>query len=102
MSVFTMMTVPADPRRVQQVMEANEDSWQALNARAKEHGALHHRFLASGDGATIAVFDEWESAEAFQAFFEASPEIPRLMGEAGVTSEPQFMVWQPLDTPDAF
>ncbi len=76
--------------------------WKAINARAKEHGAIHHRFLASGDGTSVAVFDEWESMEGFQKFFAASPEIPQLMAEAGVTSEPQVTFWHPVDTPDAF
>jgi heme-degrading monooxygenase HmoA len=102
MSVFMMLQVNGDAKRVQEVMAANPERFQAINARAKEHGAIHHRFLTSSDGSIVAVFDEWESEDGFNKFFAASPEIPQLMGEAGVTSQPQVSFWHPVDTPDAF
>ena len=46
---------------------------------AKEHGAIHHRFLSSADGGALAVFDEWETEAGFQKFFQSSAEIPQLM-----------------------
>jgi hypothetical protein len=101
MSVFMMLQVAGDPARVPGVM-SDSARWQAINARAKANGAIHHRFLASADGSTIAVFDEWESMEGFNTFFGSSPEIPQLMAEAGVTTEPQVTFWHPIDTPDAF
>jgi hypothetical protein len=101
MSVFMMLQVEGDAERVAQIMQ-DPQRWESINARAKEHGAIHHRFLASVDGGTIAVFDEWESPEGFQRFFESSPEIPQIMREAGVTSEPRVSFWRPLDTPDQF
>ena len=101
MSVFMMLQVEGDPSRLAEVM-SDEARWQSINARAREHGAIHHRFFASADGGTIAVFDEWESEEGFHAFFNASPEIPQLMQEARVTSEPRIAFWRPLDTPDQF
>ncbi len=100
MSVFVMLEVNGEAGRLQSAMERSD--WKAINARAKENGAIHHRFLASGDGTAIAVFDEWETMEGFQKFFAASPEIPQLMAEAGVTSEPRVTFWHPIDTPDAF
>jgi heme-degrading monooxygenase HmoA len=103
MSVLMMFTFEADPERVKQVMESNAGTWQTINERAKEHGALHHRFLASPDGKTVAVLDEWETAAGFEAFFKASSDIPGLMAQAGVTgppSPPTF--WHAVDTPDAF
>ena len=102
MSVFMMLQVNGDAKRVQEVMAANPESFQTINARAKEHGAIHHRFLASSDGSIVAVFDEWESEDGFHKFFNSSPEIPELMAEAGVTSQPQVSFWHPVDTPDAF
>ena len=48
------------------------------------------------------MFDEWESEEGFNTFFNSSPEIPQLMAEAGVTTPPQVTFWHPVDTPDAF
>jgi heme-degrading monooxygenase HmoA len=101
MSVFMMLQVEGDPQRLAEAMSDSE-RWKRINARAVEHGAIHHRFLASADGNTIAVFDEWESEDGFQRFFESSPEIPQLMQEAGVTSEPRIAFWHPVATPDQF
>jgi heme-degrading monooxygenase HmoA len=102
MSVFMMLQVQGDAKRVQAVMEANGAVFETINARAKANGAIHHRFLSSADGSTIAVFDEWESADGFNTFFNSSPEIPQMMAEAGVTTQPQISFWHPVDTPDAF
>ena len=101
MSVFMMLQVEGDPSRLAEVM-SDTGRWESINARAKENGAIHHRFLASSDGGTIAVFDEWESEEGFRAFFGSSPEIPQIMQEAGVTSEPRITFWHPVDSPDQF
>jgi heme-degrading monooxygenase HmoA len=102
MSVFITLRIKADPSRLQEAMASNEARWQAINSRAKGLGAIHHRFMASADGTEIIVLDEWESAEAFQKFFEASDDIRAMMGEIGVTSEPEVTFWHALDTPDAF
>ena len=101
MSVFMMLQVEGDPGRLADVM-SDAGRWESINARAKENGAIHHRFLASAEGGTVAVLDEWESAEGFQRFFESSPEIPQMMAEAGVTAQPRVQIWHPVDTPDAF
>ena len=101
MSVFMMLQVEGDPSRMAEVT-SDEGRWQSINARAREHGAIHHRFFASADGGTIAVFDEWESEDGFHKFFQSSPEIPELMQEAGVTSEPRIAFWHAVDTPDQF
>jgi L-amino acid N-acyltransferase YncA len=101
MSVFMMLQVEGDPGRLPEVMQ-DRARWEAINTRAQELGAIHHRFFASGDGTTIAVFDEWESEEGFRTFFQASPEIPELMRAAGVTTEPRIAFWHPVDTPDQF
>ena len=84
MSVFMMLQVEGAPSRLAEVMS--------------DEG----RFSASADGGMIAVFDEWESEEGCHTFFNASPEIPQLMQEAGVTSEPRIAFRRPLDTPDQF
>jgi heme-degrading monooxygenase HmoA len=97
-----MLRVKADPKRLQEVIDADEARWRAINSRAKELGAIHHRFLGSADGTEIVVLDEWESPEAFQKFFESSPEIPTIMAEAGVTAEPAVAFWHELDTADKF
>ncbi len=102
MSVFMMLQVQGDASRIKPVMEANGEVFETINARAKANGAIHHRFLSSADGSTIAVFDEWETADGFNTFFNSSPEIPQMMAEAGVTTQPQISFWHPVDTPDAF
>ena len=101
MSVFMMLQVEGDPSRLAEAM-ADEGRWQTINARASENGAIHHRFLASADGTEIMVVDEWESAEAFQKFFESSPEVGQIMAETGVTSEPEVTFWHEIDTIDRF
>lgn len=100
MSVFMMLQVEGDPKRLQEAMAANGARIETINASAKEHGAIHHRFFVSADGGTLAVFDEWESEEGFNKFFQSSAEIPQLMQAAGVTSQPRLAFWHPLDTPD--
>lgn len=102
MSVTMMLRVKADAKRLQEVINGNEARTQAVNDRGKALGAIHHRFLASADGTEIIVIDEWESPEAFQKFFESSPEIPQIMAETGVSSEPEITFWHELDTTDRF
>lgn len=102
MSVFMTLRVQADPKRLQEAIASDESRWQAINREAKERGCIHHRFMASADRTEIVVADEWESAEAFQTFFQTNQEIPRMMGELGITSEPVITFWHALDTPDAF
>jgi heme-degrading monooxygenase HmoA len=102
MSVFMMLRVKADAARLQEVINNDEARVQAINSRAKGLGAIHHQFLAGADGSEIIVLDEWESPEAFQKFFESSPEIPQIMQEVGVTSEPEITSWHVLDTVDRF
>jgi hypothetical protein len=102
MSVYMLLQVKGDVKRVQETMRSAPDRWEAINARAKGLGAIHHQFATSGDGGTIFVFDEWESAEGFQKFFDSSPEIGEMMAAAGVTERPQITFLHPLETPDAF
>jgi hypothetical protein len=74
---------------------------QAIADRAKQMGAIHHMFLA-GDGEVMAA-DEWESEDAFRAFYDAAGEdIGVLMGQAGVSNQPQPQFWHRLDTADRF
>ena len=100
MSVIMHLRVKADPKRLEEIMSGSP--WPQINERAKELGSIHHRFLGSADGTEILVVDEWESPEAFQKFFESSPEIPEMMQKVGVTSEPEISFWHELETPDKF
>src|SRR5437763_14305228 len=97
MSVFMMLQVEGDPTRLAEAM-SDAGRWESINARAKENGAIHHRFFANADGSTIAVFDEWESEEGIRKSFHASPEIPQLMQAAGAGRAPRTAFWHAFDS----
>jgi heme-degrading monooxygenase HmoA len=102
MTVMMGLRISVDPARFEKVVAGNPDRVIQIAERAKQGGALHHRFYASEAGDEVLVVDEWESADDFQRFFESSPDIGEMMGEAGVTSQPQPVFWRELDTPDKF
>ena len=98
MSVFMVLRINAEPQRVKEAISGAD--WESINRKARENGAIHHRFLAAGN--ETVVFDEWESAEGFQKFFASATEIPPMMEAAGMQGEPHPEFWQALDTPDQF
>ena len=100
MSVMIELRVDADASRVEQAARDNHDKLMAIVDRAKEQGCLHHRFYAE-DGQVVVV-DEWKDAESFQQFFSSDPDIPTIMGAAGVTAEPELHVLRPIDVDDNF
>jgi heme-degrading monooxygenase HmoA len=101
MPVLMTFRVAGDPTELERRATENPARMQAIADDAKTRGAISHRFYGSDDG-TIMVVDEWESAEQFHAFFADHPEIQDLMGEVGVTSEPEVRFWHELDTHDQF
>ncbi|MGH2878093.1 MAG: hypothetical protein ACRDK4_00570 [Solirubrobacteraceae bacterium] len=101
MSVMMGMVIEADPARFEQAAKDNKELVDSIAARAKQAGALSHRFYA-GDGEVLVV-DEWPDEASFRGFFESSgPDIGKLMGDAGVTAQPTPRFWRALDTSDAF
>lgn len=101
MSVMMGMRMSVDPEAFERYAQENGERMRAISHKGKEMGAVHHMFLA-GDG-EVMVADEWESEEAFHAFFEAAgAEIGALMQEAGVANEPEPRFWRPLATADRF
>lgn len=100
MSVYISLRISADPEKVRQVTQENKDTFLGIADRAKGMGCIHHTF-ASEDGSVI-VMDEWESREAFQKFFESDQDIPKLMQQAGVTSEPEIRFYEPMNLGDEF
>ena len=100
MSVLMTLRVKGNPQALEERTAANPAAMQAILAKAKPHGLISHRFYASGD--EIMVVDEWESEEGFRRFFAEATEIPGLMADAGVTSEPQITFWRRLETHDAY
>jgi hypothetical protein len=102
MSVMIGLRVSADVAKFTEVVTSDPERMQGIAQRGKDAGAIHHRFFGSVNGDEILVVDEWPSVEAFQGFFENSPDIGEFMREAGVTTEPQVAFWEELDTPDKF
>jgi heme-degrading monooxygenase HmoA len=102
MAVLMTLRISGDADRIEEVLKRDRMRLTVLAERAKDKGALHHRFYANEDGSGVLVVDEWDTAEAFQQFFGESSDIGAMMAEAGVTSEPEAAFWRELDTPDKF
>jgi len=89
-----------DPAVLEGLFASRRSDFEEVAETAKKAGALHHRFLR-GDG-EVVILDEWESPEAFSAFFDAQPQIGSLMQEAGVQGPPEFLVLSTMESPDRF
>ncbi len=98
MSVIVIGKFKADPAVLEKVFTEKSADFIAVSNEGKSLGALHHRFLA-GDGEVI-VLDEWDSAEAFQKFFENNTKIPEILQAAGVSAAPEFSFYEAMDSPD--
>lgn len=100
MSVYMSMRVKGDADRFQQVAANNQDTLQAIAGRARESGCIHHRFVKqNGD---IVAIDEWQNEDGFWSFFKSDPDVPKLLQEAGIESEPQVTFFEPMATGDEF
>ena len=102
MSVIMGLRLTVNREQFEQAANSDPARLQAISDRGKQHGAIHHQFYSNLAGDEVLVVDEWPDAESFQRFFEASPDIGAMMGEAGVTNEPRPEFWQAIDTPDRF
>jgi heme-degrading monooxygenase HmoA len=100
MSVYMSLRINADPARLEEVAAGNRDMLLAIAQRAREAGCIHHTFAAA-DG-EVVVMDEWESAEAFQRFFEAEEDVPKLLEQVGVEGQPEPSFYRPLRLGDEF
>ena len=100
MSVLVTLRVRGDSQALEARAAANPAGMQAILEKAKPHGLISHRFYASGD--ELLVIDEWETEDGFRKFFAETTEIPGLMAEVGVTSEPEITFWRKLETHDDF
>src|SRR5947209_20188439 len=99
MSVLIIQRVPGDTSQFETFMAANGELIEQLTERAKAEGCLAHRF-GLGDGA-ILVIDEWETAEAFEAFI-TSPELQQTLGQMGAQGEPEITVANVKSWPGEF
>jgi heme-degrading monooxygenase HmoA len=100
MSVYMSLRVKADADRLAKAAAENQEMLQAIAARARDKGCIHHRF-ARQDG-DVLVIDEWDSEDSFWSFFKADPDVPKLMQAAGAEGEPQVMFFEPLSLGDEF
>jgi hypothetical protein len=101
MSVIMTMTAEGDPAALERYAAANPEKMGEIRDHAVEHGLIAHRFY-SGDG-QILVLDEWPDAQSFQDFFaHMGPQIGAMMEEVGITSEPNPMFWQKVETHDDY
>lgn len=101
MPVLMTLRMQGDASALERIAAEDPGRMQAISQDGKARGAISHRFYAN-DAGEVMVVDEWESPEAFQAFFAAHPEIQQLMADAGVTSEPTITFWRQMDTNDQF
>lgn len=101
MSVIVTVKVSGDTGVFTKSLEDRAEEYRMIAGRAKEHGAVHHRF-GVGDG-YILIDDEWESAQAFESFF-SDPQLRDFMGAVGadLTVAPQITVGERIDSPDSF
>jgi hypothetical protein len=101
MSVIVTLGVNGDPARFEAVATANAERIQGVMQRAIENGLIGHRFYGAGE--RIMAVDEWPDAESFQAFFgSVGDDVGFLLGEVGVTGEPEITVWRKLETGDDY
>ena len=102
MSVMMGLRIEVDVERFKAVIAENGDKLEEITARSREYGAIHHHFSGNANGAEVLVVDEWPDAESCGKFFAASPDIPELFGQAGVTNEPTPVFWNAIDAPGSF
>ena len=98
MSVLMMFRVKGDAKKLEELAAERTDVLPAIAEDAKRHGLIRHRFYGTDD--EILVVDEWPTAEAFQEFFAAHPEIQEMMAQVGVTTQPEVTFWRKLATND--
>jgi len=99
MSVLVTMRVSGDTDQFRRFVETDGDFMRRLGEQAKAQGAIHHRF-GVGDGFVVVV-DEWESADAFQRFFQRD-DIAQAILRAGAQGEPEISITEAIETPDQF
>ena len=100
MSVLVTLKVQGDTGQFRRWISSGDERLDRVSADARSRGCLHHRF-GVGDGFVI-VWDEWESADAFERFFRENPDMPSVMRDAGALGEPEITFTEAIETPDQF
>lgn len=101
MSIIVGVKVFADTNTFTTSLDERADEFRAISARAKDAGAIHHRF-GLGDG-FVFVIDEWESAAAFEKFF-SDPELQAFVGSIGgdPNKAAEITIGESINSPDQF
>jgi hypothetical protein len=64
-------------------------------AYMRQRGCLHHHLLELDD--EWWLYEEWESAEVFEDFFDRTVEFRRALREAGFREFPdELSLWRPI------
>jgi len=100
MSVLVVLTIPGDTDKFLAFVEAEPGTITAIAEDGRQKGAIHHRF-GVGDG-HVVVIDEWDTAEAFQGFFEGNEAIAGVMQNAGATGPPSISIYDAVESADQF
>jgi heme-degrading monooxygenase HmoA len=79
----------------------HRETLEHVSEVGRSKGAIHHEFVEDVDGNLLAI-DEWESEDAFHAFFDDDAEIRQMMADAGVSSAPKSTAYRILTTSDRF
>jgi heme-degrading monooxygenase HmoA len=95
MSAIVTGRIPADTEKFRRWIAESKEVTDKISADARAKGCIHHLF-AVGDG-YVLIIDEWNSAEAFQEFFESNPDIPKAMQDAGAKGEPEITFAELID-----
>jgi hypothetical protein len=100
MSVLMTLRVQGDATQLEALAASDETFFSNVSEKGRQMGATAHHFYATDT--EILVIDEWPDKESFEAFFHSTPEIPKVMAQAGVTSEPEITFYRMVDLGDSF
>jgi heme-degrading monooxygenase HmoA len=101
MSVVITVQIPVKASALEGVTAEQAELMRTIAADGKSKGAKHHMFVGDAEGNAVVV-DEWESEDAFHAFFDSQPDVPKLMADLGAAGPPVVTAYRILDTPDRF
>jgi heme-degrading monooxygenase HmoA len=103
MSVIVMTKFPGKASDLERIAgDEHAETLKRMGDEGRSQGCLHHAFVEDTDG-NVLVVDEWETEEAFSAFFAAqAANIVQMAADAGVTGPPTSTAYRILDTPDRF
>jgi heme-degrading monooxygenase HmoA len=102
MSVIVITKFEAPASTMDELAQGkHRETLERISKDGRSKGAIHHEFAEDTDGNLLAV-DEWESLEAFHAFFDDQGEIRQVMEDAGVSAPPASRQYRILTTSDRF